>query len=81
MDRGETRIERATRWVGGKFEGVEYHVYRMGHLTDYFVGIVRAVNGKWRVETDKPTPASEGQFPTRRAAIAALCNADDRNRI
>lgn len=79
MERGETRVEKATRFVGEKFDGIEWHVYRQGHLADYFIGKVRNANGKWRVETDKPTPASEGRFPTRRAAISALCSADDRN--
>jgi hypothetical protein len=79
MEQGEVRFEKASRFVGEKFDGIEWHVYRMGRLTDYFIGSVRCVNGKWRVETDKPTPASEGRFPSRKAAVTALCSADDRN--
>lgn len=30
MELGETRVEKATRWVGDKFDGIEWHVYRMG---------------------------------------------------
>jgi len=80
MERGQTRVEKATRRVNGNFAGVEYHVYRMGHLTDYFIGTVyNGPAGKWRVETEKETPASVGRFSTRKTAIAALCSADDKN--
>lgn len=78
MERGETRIEKATRRVNGNFAGVEYHVYRMGHLSDYFIGTVyNGPAGKWRAETETPSAVMEGRFATRRAAITALCKADD----
>lgn len=79
MERGATRIEKATRRVNGRFMGVEYHVYRMGHLGDYFIGKVLKPYDTWRVETEKETPVSVGRFGTRKAAIAALCSADDKN--
>lgn len=79
MERGETRIEKATRFSGGKFDGVEYHVYRMGHLTDYPIGVVHNVRGKWKAKGEAASPVDVAVFGTRRAAIAALCKADDLN--
>ena len=77
MDRGQTRVEKATRFVGEKFDGIEWHVYRQGHLTDYCIGAVRNVRGKWVAEGETASPVDVAVFPTRRSAIVALCKADD----
>lgn len=73
MERGETRVEKALR---NGF--IEWHVYRMGHLTDYYIGTVRRTR-RWRAITpgEDVTPVDAAHFPTRKAAIEALCKADD----
>lgn len=77
MERGETRVEKATRWVGEKFDGIEWHVYRMGHITDYFIGTVRSIRSVWvPYDVDGNALARPGGR-TRKDAIKALCDADD----
>lgn len=75
MERGETRVEKATRFVGDKFDGIEWHVYRMGHLTDYFIGTVRVVRRDWRAFAADHREVA--QCKTRKMAIDALCKHDD----
>lgn len=75
MERGETRVEKATRFVGDNFDGIEWHVYRMGHITDYFIGTARVVRRDWRAfDVDGREIA---QCKSRGAAISELCRADD----
>ena len=77
MQRGSTRVEKATLWTDGNFDGIEWHVYRMGHLTDNFIGVVRKVTGGWVSTHDKRSPVVSGMYQTRREAIASLCKLDD----
>jgi hypothetical protein len=53
----------------------------MGHLTDYFIGVVRKQRGKWRAVGAAPSSVDLVAFSTRRGAIVALCKADDVSRI
>lgn len=73
MERGETRVEKALQ-AGS---GIEWHVYRMGHLTDYFVGTARSERREWRAFHPSGERLDCMGFTTRREAIAALCYADD----
>ena len=73
MERGSTRVEKALQ----SDNGIEWHVYRMGLITDYYIGTARCVNGKWRAIADVRSPVDEGRFVSRRAAILALCKLDD----
>ena len=80
MERGETRVEKAGRG--------EWHVYRMGHLTDYFIGAVeKDATGNWVALNDDGRKLSElrpvvggerdfNYFATRKAAVAALVAVD-----
>ena len=79
MELGETRVEKATRWVGDKFDGIEWHVYRMGHLTDYYVGTVRNIRSVWYAFDVDGNVLWRPGGRTRKAAIDTLCRADDLN--
>lgn len=77
MELGETRVEKATRFVGDKFDGIEWHVYRMGHLTDYYIGTVRNIRRVWVPYDAEGNVLARPGGRTRKAAIDALCKHDD----
>jgi hypothetical protein len=72
VERGETRVEKARA-----LDGIEWHVYRMGNLGEYYIGTARrGRGGEWRAIADRPSPVNAGYYRTRREAIAMLCRAD-----
>lgn len=81
MERGSTRVEKATRWAGDRFAGIEWHVYRMGHLTDYPIGAVRCDRGTWYALDNNGKRLPAPGCKTRRAAIFTLCKFDDHNAL